>query len=211
MEIALALRQIWRHKIWLIPAAVAGVVAALVVSYKVSVAPPSLGSESFRYGAASTKVLFDSSNSSLAQLDTPVSAISERAGLYASLLETAPVLRSIGRSVGVPWQAIGVSGQTEAPTEPAAAQRSSQLVSEGRQLTLFYSVTPGQPIVDIYSQAATADQARRLATGAVGALRNYVSTLEMRRQIPPGNGSTCSNSARPRPERWPPGPGSALA
>ncbi len=184
MELALTLRHIWRHKIWFIPIAVVAAIAGLTVSYNVSVVPPSLGSQSFQYGAANTKVLLDSSDSSLAQLETPVSAISERAGLYASLLETAPVLRTIGKTVGVPWQAISVSGQTEVPTEPGSAQRSSQLVSEGRELTLFYNVTPGQPIIDVYGQAATASEAKRLTTSAVGALRDYTAALERRRRVP---------------------------
>ena len=187
MELALALRSLWRSRIWLLPVAVVAIVASIAVTCTASILPPELKLRgSFEYGAATARVLLDSSESSLAQLDTPISAISERAGLYASLLETEPVRRRMGELARTPWQGINVSGQTEAPGEPGAAERSSQLVSEGRETTVFYSVAPGQPTIDLYTQAPTAMQARRLASSAVKSLQEYVSGLERRRRIPPG-------------------------
>ncbi len=184
MEIALALRHIWRHRIWLVPVTIVAAIGGLVASYHVSFAPPSIKSEGFEYGAASTQVLVDSSNSSLAELETPIGQIGERAALYAELLNTQPVRREIGRLAHVPWEEISVSGQDATPSEPNAEQRSSQILSAKEAVTLFFTVNKEQPIIGLSSQAPTADKARRIVSAAVPSLRKYVNLIESKRNVP---------------------------
>lgn len=188
VEFALALRHIWRHRIWLVPVVIVAIVAALAATYKTSLFPPSIESKSFEYGAASTKVLLDSPGSSLAEISSPISGVTERTILYASLLDTLPVRREIGRLAQVPWQQISVSGQTEsqgASEKAGASQRASQLLAADQTASLYFAAEPEQPVISLYAQAPTAEQASRLVDAAPIALERYANTLENRRNVPP--------------------------
>ena len=188
MEFALALHHVWRHKIWLLPVAIVAIVAALAVTFKTSLFPPSLESKSFEYGAASTKVLLDSPGSSLSEISSPISGVTERTILYASLLDTLPVRKEIGKLAHIPWQKISVSGQTEsqgASEKAGASQRASQLLAANQTASLYFAAEPEQPVISLYAQAPNADEARRLVGAAPIALQRYAGTLEDRRNVPP--------------------------
>jgi hypothetical protein len=185
VDVATSLQQIWRRKRWLVPATIAAMLAALVVSYHVSVWPPGLASRSLRYGTANTGLLVDSARSSLATVQSPLTALSERAQVYGQLLQAEPVRRKIGELAGVPWQTVSVDGFSS--TEPSAAERSSQLVTDGKSRQVFFRVEPNQPIIHITSNGPTGAEAASLAEAAANALPAYIEDLQARHDIAGGD------------------------
>jgi hypothetical protein len=183
MEFALALRQLWRRRIWLVPAAIVSILAALAVVYNTSLFPPALKSKSFEYGAASAQVLVQPVQpAALAEVTASSTVPSGQVALYAALLQSQPLRRAIGRDARIPWPSLAVEGQ--ASTEPGASQRSSQLVTAGRTLSLFYSVEPGTPIISLYAQAPEAGTAERVVGAAARSLQTYVEDLQKRSNTP---------------------------
>lgn len=210
MELALALRQIWRHKLWLALAAVAGAITALVVSYHVTLAPPSIESESVVYGAASTKVLLDAPTPTAEQVELPITRLGEQAAVYAQLLETSPVRDGISRIAHIPNRDLSVKGESGEPNEPESAQRSSQLISAGSPISILFSANGAQPFIQLYSKAPTAIQARTVIDAAVRSLRDYVATLEKRQHVLPGQRVTLQQLGPPETGTLASGAGKAL-
>ena len=197
MELALALRQIWRHKLWLALAALAGAITALVISYHVSLIPPSIKSESTVYGAAGTKVLLGTPAPTSDQLEVPITRLGEQAAVYAQLLDTKPVRENIIRLAGIPNQGLSISGESGGPNEPESAERSSQLISAGSPISLLFSADGLQPFIQLYTKAPTALQAHRVVVAAVKSLQAYVAILEKRRHVLPNQRITLQQLGPP--------------
>lgn len=197
MEFALALRQLWRHRIWLVPVTILSILAGLAVTYHASLFPPSLGSKSFEYGAATAQILVQPSEpAALAEVTASSSVPPGQVALYAALLQSQPLREAIGSKAGIPGSALAVEGQ--ATNEPGASQRSSQIVEEGRNLTLFYSIEPGTPIISLYAQAPDAATAERIVTSAAGSLQRYVKELQKRSNTPPSQEMTLLALGKPQ-------------
>ncbi len=189
MEFALILRELWSRK-WLVAAgAVVALFAAVLVVAHVSLFPPSLKSRSLSYASARTQVIVDSPDSSLADLRSDVNPLIVRAGVYSRVLTSPGALQIIGREAGIDPGLIFAQGpfeidQPRAEQEPTAEARSSQIVGEGDEYRLRYESSPSLPIVTIFAQAPTTDEANRLADGAARGLSAYVDQLETRNAIP---------------------------
>jgi hypothetical protein len=189
VDLALALRHIWRQKLWLVRVVVLATVAAVLSAYDVSVSPPGLKSRSLESGAAKLGLILDSRESSLAPRDVPVAALAGRAVFYAELLRSQPMRKSIGERTGVPWQTISIDGQTVGqPTiqsdQPGQAQRSVELVQESSSRRLYFTVNPDFPIINLYAQAPTAGEAVRLVQGAADSLTSYTRDLQSKLEVP---------------------------
>lgn len=183
MEFALAMRHLWRHRIWLVPVAIVSVLAALAVVYHASLFPPALKSKSFEYGAATAQILVQPAEpAELAELTASSGVPPGQVALYGALLQSQPLRKEIGRGAKIPWASLAVEGQ--ATNEPGATQRSTQLVTAGRALSLFYSIEPGTPIISLYAQAPEAATAQRIVTTAASSLQKYVKELQKRSNTP---------------------------
>jgi hypothetical protein len=183
MDLASALHRLWRSKIWLIPVGAVAALAALAMMFRVSVFPPGLDSREFTYGSARAEVLVDSERSSLAAIEIPLSALSERAQVYAELLRSDAVRRRIGARAGVPWTSISVDGLTTLASpgtspETTATERAAELLSEGAIRQVFFRATPEQPIIQITTQGQSAEEAVALANGTAQALPDYLDELQ---------------------------------
>jgi uncharacterized protein involved in exopolysaccharide biosynthesis len=180
VDIAIALRKIWSHKFWLIPVIAIAVLTGLSVAYKVTLIPPNLEKKSFQFGSASTEVLVDSERSSIAALEIPLDALSERAGVFGQLLRSNPVRGRIASELGVPEAAIAIdtvaAETTATASEPSAAERAQDLGAASQGLLVFYR-TSG-PVIEISTQAPTGRMAARLANTAAGALSDYLDDLQ---------------------------------
>jgi hypothetical protein len=187
MDLALALHRIWRRKLWLIPAALAAAGAALSVAYHVSLFPPKAESKSLEFGTASTELLVDSAESSLAQLEIPLQALSERAAIYAELLRSEPVRRRLGAVADISWQSVAVDGSTStaggAGPEPTETERAAELEAAGTSSQVHFRVEPEQPIIRITTQGRTAEGAAVLAQAAADALIDYIDDLQREQGI----------------------------
>lgn len=190
MEFALILRELWSRKLLVALGVLVAVLPALYSVYHVSLAPPNLKSRSLSYASARTQVIVDSPASSLGDLGSDVNPLIVRAGVYSRLLTSPGALEVIGQKAGIDPGLIYAQGpfeidQPRAEQEPTAEARSSQIVGEANQYRLRYESSPELPIVTIFSQAPTADEANRLATGAAQGLAIYVRQLQDEQRTPP--------------------------
>lgn len=190
MELALILRELWSRK-WLLALGVLVALALGVLAVaRVSFSPVGLESRSLSYASARTQVIVDSPASSLADLGSDVNPLIVRAGVYSRLLTSPGALQIIGQTAGIDPGLIYAQGpfeidQPRAEQEPTAEARSSQIVGEANQYRLRYDSSPSLPIVTIFAQAPTTDEANRLANGAARGLATYVNQIEARNALPP--------------------------
>jgi hypothetical protein len=189
MEFALLLRALWSRK-WLVAlGVVVALIAALVRVGDVSLIPPGVESRELSYATARTQVIVDAPDSSLADLSTDINPLIVRAGVYSRLLTSPAALQVIGEEAGLDPGLIFAQGpfeanQPRAEQEPTAEERSSQIVGETNGYRLLFESSPELPIVTIFAQAPTPEEATRLANGAAKGLSAYVSRLQLARLVP---------------------------
>jgi hypothetical protein len=189
MESALLLRALWSRR-WLVAVGLlVALAAALVRVEHVSVFPPSMKSRSLSYATARTQVIVDAPNSSLANLATDINPLIVRAGVYSRLLTSPAAIDEIGKQARIDPRLIYAEGpfetnQPRAAQEPTAEERSSQVVGEQDAYRLQFQSTDTLPIITIFAQAPTPDEANRLANGAAGGLATYVRRLQDQRLVP---------------------------
>jgi zinc-ribbon domain len=193
MEIAQILKTLWRRKLWVALGCCLAVAAAWATSYKVTF-PPSFESRSIEFGSATTQILLDTGQySPLYDLEAPLEPLAERAHVYARLVESEPVQEIIAREAGYAPYEILISGRTasqdftRSSKESAAEQRSQQLAGEAELKRLLFAAEEGLPVLSIYAQAPTPEEAMRIADAGARGLSDYVNTLESRKETSAGN------------------------
>lgn len=206
MEIAYILKELWRHKLWVLAAVIGACVAAVVASYRVELFPPAIEDKGLTFGTAQTQVFIDAPNSPVANLDSDFDPLIQRAAVYAQLLQSAPVLDLIGAELGVPGRGIGVAGPSDIRPvgegrNVGSEERGAEVAAEAMQYRIFASPQGEVPVVVISTQASTEREAIRLADVAAGTLVDYVRNYESRvpaepaqrvgiRQLGPATGAT---------------------
>ncbi len=191
MDLALAIHHLLRHKLWLLLVSVVAIVAALSVTLRLSFSPFEVKSKSLASGAATVGILVDSKDATITPPAASVDALSQRAALYAQLLKAQPVRQMISSRTGIPWKEISVDGQTGAqgPTaesnQPRQVQRSAEITSETSSNLVYFTVNSGYPIINVYTQAPTAQEASTLAQASVDSLSSYVDGLQTQLQVSP--------------------------
>jgi hypothetical protein len=173
MELAQALIQLWERKIWLL----LGVIVAGVAGFGIhQVARSSV------YAAATTQMVVDSPRSALGDIQSSLEPFTARAGVFALLMTSPQALDAIGHAAGIPGGAIAAEGPPTA-TMPQVGSSPTQLDTPYK---LQLNQDPTLPTVDIYAQAPTADQAIKLANGAVTGFATYLKTLQVQGSVPNG-------------------------
>jgi hypothetical protein len=189
VEIANILKTLWRLKLLVVLGIVVAAAAAYTTAYKPSF-PPSFESKSIEFGSAGTQVLVDSASTPLVDTSQDVSPLSTRAQLYAQLVASEPVKDAIAKAANLDPAELVIQSQTtssaqsRAAREPSSEERSNQLLADGRVKRLLYSADEGLPVITILSQAATAEEAIRLADAGAKGLVNYLSSLDASKRIP---------------------------
>lgn len=187
MEAGYILNELWRHKRLL----AAGLVAATLVAVSFLYDFPSLEKRSVELGAGNSQLLVDAKISPVGALNAPLEELVTRSELYARLVETAPIKERVARQLGIEPSMITTEGPQPGESTPGrettAGQRSSEVLGEGNTYRLFAS-GGGEtiPVIFIFTQARTADQAVRLAEAAGRALQSYVRDTQERRRVPDG-------------------------
>jgi hypothetical protein len=176
--------------LWLIPVVALAIVGAAFAAYRVSVVPPELKSKSLESGAAKLGLVLDSKDSTLSPQDVSVGALAQRSVLYAELLTSQPVRKSIGERTHIQWQTISIDGQVENQasraenSQPNQVQRSVELVNEGSPWRVYFTVNSNYPIINLYAQAPTARAAINLVQGAADSLVEYTSDHQRQLHVP---------------------------
>jgi hypothetical protein len=180
--------RLWR--LWQLRTAVAGcLLLALLVAVwslaKITILPPGLAPRSLEMATASTHVVVDTPRSAILDLrqDTyGLEGLTNRAVLLGNVIANGEVRESIARRAGVSASVLRVTAPLT-PEEPQARADSGEekhigdILKSNDQYRVSIIANPTVPVLDIYSQAPTAESAEKLANGAVVGLNAYLSDL----------------------------------
>jgi hypothetical protein len=161
----------------------------MLAIYRVGFLPPSLESRTNVFASASTQILVDTPGSAFADLESSFDPLDERASVFARFLASPAAVRLIAAEAGLPADAIEAKGPFDLNVpvfeqEPTAEKRSSQIVGEGALYRLRFDNNPDMPIISVFAQAPTSDEAAELAGAAPAALRSYIEELQERQRTP---------------------------
>lgn len=157
-----------------------GIVSAALNTGAIGLFPPKLKSGDLAVAAASTHVFIDSPPPSVVhRREYPVSELIRRGELLGRLMTSPPALERIGRRSGVPPDLIAASAHSTASvpralTEPGSEQRASDIQREGLPYKLEVQARQTTPIIDVFTQAPSTAEAKRLADAAVSGLDDYL-------------------------------------
>jgi hypothetical protein len=185
MDIASILTRLWNLRTAVLVAVAVSVVGALMLTYKVSLLPPSIKQPKVQISAAQTQILLDSPNSTIGDLDSPVAPLADRAEIYTQFLETEEVRAGIAKVTGLPASSFVVQGQRGGQLAvPGQEEEANNLAVESTGRRVFFRSEKGSPIISVYVQAPETKVAIGLANGAAEAISSYVTRLQNRQRIP---------------------------
>jgi hypothetical protein len=192
LEIADTLSTLWRRWRWLLAGAIIAQAAALATSFTLSLGvPPKLEARSIEFGAASTQVLIDAVHSPLLDLEVDVEPLLARAEVFARLAMSEPVRKEIAARSGFHPDEIVITSRSpsfstmaRSAREPAAEQRANEIAGETQVKRILFAAEEGLPIVSISAQAASPDDAVRLANAGAEGLMQYAKELQVSQATP---------------------------
>jgi hypothetical protein len=189
VELARTLKILWRRRRLLTLGVWLAAIAAMLSVYRVGLFPPSLESRTNVFATASTELLVDTPDSAFADLANDIEPLNTRASVFARFLPSPTAIALIARKANLPAAAIEAQGPYELSQPafqqgPTAEQRSSQIIGEGALYRLRFENNPALPIVSIFAQAPTQDEAIALATAVPLALRAYVKRIQADQHTP---------------------------
>ena len=160
-------------------------VCALLSVSSISLLPPKLEARRLQVSAAATHILIDTPRSTITDRTAypqHFDSLTKRAELLGRIMAAPPVLDRIARRAGVPADELGSIVRTTANVpvtikEPGSEQRSSEILESKLPYRLEIQARPTAPVIDVYTQAPSTDEAERLAAAAIGGLRSYLDGL----------------------------------
>jgi hypothetical protein len=181
MELTRALQTLWSNKIAIALGTVVALCVSVLSAYSISLSPLALKPRTLSYGSATTQVLFDTRRSSLASVNASPAELSARAEVFSQFLASQAARDEIGRRMGVPATSIAIIASPNTVDQRAANQQSLQqqrlAAANPGALTITYQVQLDTPVLAIFTQAASGEQALELARAAADSLRLQVSEI----------------------------------
>jgi capsular polysaccharide biosynthesis protein len=179
MELALAIRDLWQHRLLLVLGVVIAAAAAVF----------SVSHKSLQYSSASTQVLVDSDSSVIGNASEPFEPLSGRAQVYSNFMTSPAILEAIGRKVGLSGSQIYAAGPVDAnlprvEQEPTDLKRNVEITGETKPYRLSFENQGNTPTITINAQAPTTTMAVGLANAAAASLGEYVANVESTDSIP---------------------------
>ena len=189
MELARTLKTLWRRRRLVAVGALVALAAALLSVYRVGLFPPSLEGRTNVFASASSQILVDTPDSAFADLSYDLESLDARASVFARFLASPAAIALIAREAKLPFDAIEAQGPfeldvPEVQQAPTAERRSSQILGEGALYRLRFENNPSLPIVTVFAQAPSREEAVRLATAAPVALRDYIEGIQAEQNTP---------------------------
>lgn len=188
MEFVTILRELWRRRTLVVVSAVLAIAIGLLTGYKVSLAPPKLESRQYRVGVASGRMLIDTPDSQVVDLEPKgADGLGTRANLLANLMASTPVKAIIARHAGVnPADLVAVAPSMSAgPQVPTLlSDRAAKSASNPEAYVLTLRADETLPIVSVDAQAPDAARAARLADAATTGLRDYLASVAAAQNVP---------------------------
>ena len=166
--------------------------AVLTISTLVGLIGAKLNTAGVQVSAATAHVMVDLPGRSLVErraLQQHVNTLQKRAEIFGRMMVTTPVLERIGRRAGLPGDQIAGVARTTASVpipllEPGSEVRATQIVDSKLPYHLELQSSPSEPVLAIYSQAPSPDEARRLANAAGLGLQDYLDDLAAKQDFP---------------------------
>jgi hypothetical protein len=179
------LRDLWRHRRYVVGVAVLAIVAGLVVMYRV----PSFDSRKYDVGVASAHILVDTPSSQVVEVAPPGSEmLGEQAALVASLMVDGTIKSAIAQQAGVqPSRIVGVTSVVTQPSASGPAPVSAPTAPGALVITtnvLTDSAGNDLPIIDLSVQAPTPAEATRLLNASISGLRSYLDSQAAAERVP---------------------------
>lgn len=189
MELARTLRILWGRRRLVVLGMGIALVAALLSIYRIGLAPPSLESRTNVFATASTQILVDTPGSAFADLASELDPLETRANVFARFLATPAAVALIAQKAQLPFNAIEAQGPYDLNVPsfhqgPTAEQRSSQIIGERALYRLRFENNPDLPIISVFAQAPSEDEAVALAAAAPAALGAYIDRLQTEQGTP---------------------------
>jgi hypothetical protein len=149
-------------------------------------------SSGLQVAVATTHVVVDYPEPSIVQrraLEQHLGGLQKRAEMFGRLMVTEPVLEHVGRRAGLPPDQItGVARITaNVPLtlrEPGSEVRAAQIRDSQLPYHLELQSSPAEPILSIYAQAPTTDEAERLADASITGVEDYLAELARTERVP---------------------------
>lgn len=189
MELARNLKILWRRRRLVAVGALIALIAALLSIFQVGLFPPSLTSRTNVFATASTEILVDTPDSTFADLANDLDPLNTRASVFARFLASPAAVVLIAREAKLPVEAIEAEGPYDQnlpifQQEPTAEQRSSQIVGERALYRLRFENNPNLPIIQVFAQAPTEEEAVALSAAVPAALRGYITRIQAEQNTP---------------------------
>ena len=148
-------------------------------------------SGNLQVAAATTQVLIDWPAPSIVERQLypqDLDGLGNRAELLGRVMASPVVLESVARRLKVPEDQVGAFARStgdvpRALTEPGSEVRAAEIQWSRSRYRIEVQARPGQPIIDIYSQAPSTAEAEALGTAAVDSLRDYLRDLAARQSF----------------------------
>lgn len=185
MELGKHLRELFRLRFSAMVCIVLALVAAVSVSYKVSLSPLGLEGRPIQIASATSEVLVDTPYSTAVDLRggrADLDTMTARATLLGNVIASAPVLDFIAQRANVPVGSIiaqpPLTPDFPRPIAKAGQERSSKdILRSPEEYRINVQVDPSVPILRVVAQAPTVKQAETLATAAIDGLNDYLDMV----------------------------------
>jgi hypothetical protein len=185
MQLIIAIQRLRRHRLPVAFVLLLSAAVGILLVYRVSPGlPPHLQSKRYTVGVANARVLVNTPNSIIADLNpSGAASLSQHAQLLADLFASEPIRAAIAREAGIPVESLSVIPPAVAGA-PVQTPLATATVPLRQQATLTMGVDSTLPLVSISAQAPDETKANELADGAVRAIQGYLRSVATSQNIP---------------------------
>lgn len=211
MELAIALRTLWRHKLILLVGAVLSVLSAVAVTVAL---------RSFQVGTATQEILVDTPSSQIVQAGGPGQTnLGQTANLLGTVMTQGTIKAAIAAAVAISptnLATVALSGSGTAsgagtPTPPADSFVRSPARGIMTTQTLLDAAGNDLPIIWVQTRASTPARAVAMANAALASLRTYVDSTAEQENIPGRQRVAVQSLGPPQASVATSGPGPVMA
>ncbi len=191
-----------RHWGWTLLGLIVAALAAATRFAAIGILPPSVKMKPFAHATASTEVQIG--NTWLLRSGNPnaydPAALSTRTYTLADMLDSPEIVKYVARAAGLPASKIGILGPVwkelwRQQQWPSPSQRDRQLIiqNDPYQIAVSQDSTQalegpgpgsGPPVIEVQTQAPTAETAARLAGAVPSALSTYIQNAQATEGVP---------------------------
>jgi hypothetical protein len=186
-----------------IVACVAGLLAAVLSLYQVSVFPPSVQKRYLDRGAAVGRAAVQLHPARPLNTPPAFEGQAKRGNLIANAMSSEPIRELTARQLGVSTDQIAAKallneGTPQAFSEPDNERRATSIVESEAPYELELQARPTVPIIEIYAEGPTQAGAEALVTASIAATNRYLGRVAAREGQGPPQPVTLTPLGQPR-------------